>query len=339
MKKFYILIFSLLFACQIKAQSYWPHGTPFPTCNSMPSNCTKVAVGGNWNSAGSWSPAGVPTNNQIVCVPTGVTITVSGTINAPRLQIFVCGTLDFDQSPPGKLQLADWSFIQVLRGGLINARNGDAELISIGGNEVWRHNNNDVNGPWILSWPYIGGGVLPVKLGSFKAEQVASNQIQLSWSTYFEQNSREFQIERSADNTNWTTIGSTPAKGNSSGLSSYTFFDKTPFNGTNFYRLRQVDVDDHFVFSEIVRATTESQSGIRVFPNPATTSTQIYLGHGSNRNQLIQIINSNGALVQQLNMGIGNVLTVSTSSLAPGTYLVRVVEQGKTQQQTTLVKQ
>src|SRR5688572_21640888 len=114
MKQFLLVLSLLSSSLIISAQTYWPHGsTPYPKCLTMPTNCTKVAVpnapaGGDWDDPNSWSPVGVPTQDQIVCIPAGKKINFSGNLDysTVRLQIFVCGTLDFDFSSPGKLSLA-----------------------------------------------------------------------------------------------------------------------------------------------------------------------------------------------------------------------------------------
>jgi hypothetical protein len=82
MKQCLLFLSILLSGLFSSAQVYWPHtSTPYPRCNTMPTNCTKVALGGDWGSASSWNPSGVPTQDQIVCIPAGVTINLSGSYN------------------------------------------------------------------------------------------------------------------------------------------------------------------------------------------------------------------------------------------------------------------
>ncbi|MBP6687116.1 MAG: hypothetical protein KA160_04590, partial [Lacibacter sp.] len=65
MKQCLLALVVLFIGLYSSAQSYWPHATPYPKCITMPTNCTKVALGGDWSSASSWSPSGVPTQDQV----------------------------------------------------------------------------------------------------------------------------------------------------------------------------------------------------------------------------------------------------------------------------------
>lgn len=337
-----LLLFSLVFLSATSfAQQYWPHAYTYPKCNTMPTNCTKVALGGNWSSASSWSPSGVPTQDQVICIPSGVTITLSGNYDYSdrRLQIFVCGTLDFDFNPPGKLSLAAWSFIQVYTGGFINSRNGDAELINIGGVDVWRHGNNDINGPWVLSYPYIGAGVLPVAFDYFKAEQKQPYTVRLEWGTLIENNSSSFIIERSADQKTWAEIGNIASQGNSSSRKVYSHLDMQPVNGYNYYRLKQVDIDGQTTYSQIVRFNNQVRKNLTVFPNPVGDVTQLYGKESFKSGQTIQMIDAKGTRIKMITPTGGNRLQIDLSGYASGLYLIQLIENGKVVENLQVVKQ
>jgi Secretion system C-terminal sorting domain len=335
---FLSLLFSGLFAA---AQGYWPHAFTYPKCGTMPTNCTKVALGGDWSNPNSWSPNGVPTQDQVVCIPAGVTITLSGTYNYSdrRLQIFVCGTLDFDFNPAGKLSLAQWSFIQVYTGGRINSRSGDAELISIGGEEVWRHGNGDVNGPWVLSFPYIGAGVLPVAFDYFIAEQKQPYTVRLEWATLVENNSSSFIIEKSIDQKTWSQIGTVSARGNSNSRTVYSHLDLQPVNGYNFYRLKQVDLDGQAVYSEVVRYNNQIRKNLTVFPNPVADMVQLYGKEQFKAGQTIQVIDAKGTRVTMIKLTGGNRMQIDVSGYSSGLYLLQLIENGKVMENLQIVKQ
>jgi hypothetical protein len=329
------------------AQTYWPHGsTPYPKCITMPTNCTKVAVssapsGGDWNDPNSWSPVGVPTADQIVCIPSGKKINLSGNLvySSLRLQIFVCGTLDFDFNSPGKLSLAAWSFIQIYSGGVINARNGDAELIEIGGEDVWRHNNNDITGPWILSYPYVGAGVLPASFEYFKAEQKKPYTIGLEWATLLENNSSSFIIEKSRDQKTWNEIGSLAARGNSNSRTVYSHLDLQPVTGYNYYRLKQVDLSGQITYSEIIRFNNQIRKNLSVFPNPVTNVTNLYGKESFKPTQTVQVIDAKGTRIKMITPTGGNRLQIDLSGYSAGLYLVQVIESGKVIENLQIVKQ
>jgi hypothetical protein len=341
MKQLLVLISFLFSGLISSAQSYWPHAFTYPKCNTMPTNCTKVALGGDWGSASSWSPSGIPTQDQVVCIPAGVTITLSGTYNYSdrRLQIFVCGTLDFNFNPAGKLSLGAWSFIQVYTGGFINSRAGDAELIEIGGEEVWRHGNGDINGPWVLSFPYIGAGVLPVAFDYFKAEQKQPYTVRLEWATLLENNSSSFIIEKSVDQKTWGEIGTVAARGNSNSRTVYSHLDLQPVNGYNYYRLKQVDNDGQVTYSQIVRFNNQIRKSLSVFPNPVAGVTQLYGKESFKAGQTIQVIDAKGTRIKMITPTGGNRLQIDLSGYSAGLYLIQLIENGKVVENLQVVKQ
>lgn len=345
MKRLLLLLSLILFSFFSFSQVYWPHPFSYPTCIGMPTNCSKVALptiasgGGDWDNVNSWSPAGVPDSNDVVCIPAGTKINISGSITAPRLQIFVCGVLDFNFNPAGKLSLAAWSFIQVYSGGLIKARGGDADLIEIGGVDVWRHNNNDIQGPFVLSHPYVGAGVLPVAFDYFKAEQKQPYTVRLEWATLVENNSSSFVIEKSTDQKIWHEIGTLAARGNSNSRTTYSHLDLQPVNGYNFYRLKQIDINRQVVYSEVVRYNNQIRKNLSVFPNPVADIVQLFGKEQFKTGQTIQIIDAKGIRVKVITLTGGNRTQIDLSGYTAGLYLLQLTENGKVVENLQVVKQ
>ncbi len=355
MKIIYSFVFFVLIGLQINAQQYWPHGsTPYPKCSSMPANCTKVALGGDWDNANSWSPSGVPTQDQIVCIPAGVTITIQGstytastscpasnTVASPRLQIFVCGTINFQ--PSGKLYLACFSFIQVYSGGKVTAANGSSDLIQVGQNTIWggpgTGNQGDVNGPWILSYPYTGAGVLTAAFDYFKASQPQPYQVQLDWGTLLEVNNDAFIVERSTDQKLWLSIGSVKSIGNSSQKQGYSFTDKSPVSGISYYRLKQIDSKGEITYSDVVRFAAVINKKFSLFPNPVTSSTRLFSKEGFTAGQTILILDAKGMVVRKLNAAGTNNLQLDLSNLSSGLYLVQITDRNQVVEKIPFIKQ
>lgn len=110
---------------------------------------------------------------------------------------------------------------------------------------------------------------LPVTLTYFRAVLEENKQVLLRWETASESNSSHFVVERSADALNYHEIANLPAQGNSLEVSQYTFTDVTPLAGVNYYRLRQVDMDDAFVtYRPVAVWTEESGTASGLYPNP-----------------------------------------------------------------------
>lgn len=123
---------------------------------------------------------------------------------------------------------------------------------------------------------------LPVEFISFTAIVDGFNS-KLNWSTASEFNNQGFYIERSSGDRNWETIGFVEGKGNSVNISQYEFIDYNVFNSKNlsstyYYKLRQIDYDGNFDYSNInIVLFMDTESGIiaNINPIPATDKLNI----------------------------------------------------------------
>lgn len=80
-----------------------------------------------------------------------------------------------------------------------------------------------------------------------------NNQTMLRWETLSEVNNKMFVIERSIDGDNFEPIGSVNGIGNSVINHVYDFVDQNPIDGVNYYRLKQVDFDERYEYSDIIQ--------------------------------------------------------------------------------------
>lgn len=162
--------------------------------------------------------------------------------------------------------------------------------------------------------------VLPVTLASFAAKKF-NNVVQLNWVTSQETNSSHFIIERSFDGTNWNAIATVAASGNSNVAVNYEAFDNTPVNGANYYRIKQVDPDGSFKFSEVRNVVFKRPVNISVTPNPA--SEFIKISGNSNTKLEIDIVDMQGKKVIAQRSS-GNNTIIHISHLSKGIYLVKL---------------
>lgn len=119
--------------------------------------------------------------------------------------------------------------------------------------------------------------VLPVNLIDFETS-VKEKTVTLDWSTAQEVNNKQFDVLRSTDSRNWEVIGSIEGAGNSQITNEYSFEDAKPNPGINYYRLKQIDFNGEFEYSEIrgVEIAPENQNdAIRVFPTVTTSELTI----------------------------------------------------------------
>jgi hypothetical protein len=123
--------------------------------------------------------------------------------------------------------------------------------------------------------------IIPVELTSFTASVLQNEKaVQLNWTTATEINNSGFEILRFAQNDNeWETIGFVPGFGTTTETKSYSFIDENINSGTYKYRLKQIDYDGNFEYSNeieiIVDFTPKEFVLYQNYPNPFNPTTTI----------------------------------------------------------------
>ncbi|MDX2246079.1 MAG: right-handed parallel beta-helix repeat-containing protein [Bacteroidia bacterium] len=116
----------------------------------------------------------------------------------------------------------------------------------------------------------------PVEFYSFTVTPEGNHAL-LDWATASELSNSHFVIERSLDANIWEALAEVPGAGNSDQIKYYQYRDKNPFSGESFYRLRQVDFDGGFSYSEVRNFLFQGQKDfVSVFPNPFSQTLSIY---------------------------------------------------------------
>lgn len=113
---------------------------------------------------------------------------------------------------------------------------------------------------------------LPVTWLSFSGKEIEKG-LELKWVTATEINNDYFEVERSRDGKQFATIGRVKGGGNSTTMLSYLYLDKQPYRGIAYYRLKQVDFDGHFDYSETISVEftgITDDFGVLIYPNPTT---------------------------------------------------------------------
>lgn len=187
--------------------------------------------------------------------------------------------------------------------------------------------NGDTGSP--LDGAY--GQPLPVELVSFDGN-VNGQEATLLWQTMTEINNSGFQIEKSSDGINFLKVGFVKGNGNSNELISYSFSDRS-FNSSFYYRLKQIDYNGVFEFSEIIFLENKrSTQRYIISPNPIEKNVDIHFQ--SNFFQL-QIMDLAGKKLfedySDKQSAIKKIL-----ALEKGTYLIRLSNEEQSRKQVVI---
>jgi len=226
-----------------------------------------------------------------------------------------------------------------LLGTSTNMQNGGVHTFSI---DV---NNAASFGADRFSVSFENPNVLPVTYASFNVAKV-NQGVTVKWSTLIEAGNSKFVVERAGDDRRYIALHTELAKGNNS---NYSFIDKTPLIGNNYYRLIQIDNNgtENPTQPQVINYTGEVNGTldiVGVFPNPVVSSFTIkYNGSLKDSQQTLKIVNATGQVLLSKTIAKANLLEgqeLNIANYASGLYLVEVYENGNQRVgQTKLVKQ
>ena len=173
--------------------------------------------------------------------------------------------------------------------------------------------------------------VLPIDLISFDAKDNRDGTVQLNWITATETNNEYFDLESSTNGIEFHSITRIEGALNSAELKSYTYKDENPKFGNNYYRLKQVDTDGSYEYSEIasIRITSGFSDDFSVFPNPVSKDLNLKVNYPMEENASIFLINSIGEIVFEARTTSDSIMRFSLDKLPPSIYLLRVLEKGE----------
>ena len=168
---------------------------------------------------------------------------------------------------------------------------------------------------------------LATHLLSFNAA-LEGKKVKLNWSAVEETGIYSYDIERSADNNNWSVIGSVDAH-NMAGTFDYQSFDANPLKGTSYYRLKIIESTGMNRYSAIRPVTfNEFNMSFTIAPNPAKERTQLLINANETREATIELLSLQGTVVlsksQRLNKGTNAVELLLTNNITAGLYIIRV---------------
>lgn len=209
--------------------------------------------------------------------------------------------------------------------------NGQFVKIALSANgEHWLHGNSS-------------GSALPVKLVSFGAvANVATHQVETRWTTSLEINNDYFIVERSEDGLNFNQLGRLHGAGTTTATTDYRFNDVKPFDGLSYYRLKQVDFDGDFTYSDVVAVTLGVYGSFTLYPNPTQNEFTIDVSNASEKTE-VSIFDLHGRQVynhayNQSTPSKSQLITIKAKDvLAAGMYMVHVSTNGTVFKQKLII--
>jgi hypothetical protein len=189
---------------------------------------------------------------------------------------------------------------------------------------------------------YLSTAALPVELIEFRARVNDQESFtDLFWTTNTEEDNDYFEVQRSEDGVAFVALDRVPGAGTSKVFQHYTFQDRQPKQGTNYYRLRQVDFGGAVAYSKVVSVVHDRAAdagSLQLAPNPTLGELSILIP-GQERETVVSLHDLTGREIRRWRLSENTYrLTVDVSDLARGAYIVRAVAENSSQAMR-LVKQ
>jgi hypothetical protein len=182
---------------------------------------------------------------------------------------------------------------------------------------------------------FCGSMTLPVTFTSFYGKIVEDKTV-LTWQTAREQQNMGFEIERSADGRIWNKIGFVASKsinGTSNAALNYNYTDTKPLSGRNIYRLKQMDNNGEYHYSQQVVVSFAQASTIVVYPNPAKETLTIE-GAGKSAIVLYDIL---GQKIEVPQIRHGNKTIINVALIPAGNYMLQITNGAQSQTQKIVI--
>ncbi|GAB4253656.1 MAG: hypothetical protein Kow0079_09420 [Vicingaceae bacterium] len=221
----------------------------------------------------------------------------------------------FSNSPPASGRF----FRTIIEGCTIDYSYDNALPAGDGATVVWNYTGGYAAN-YITNGCSLPTTVLPITLLSFTGESKNSFNI-LNWITSTEINNDYFLIERAGDNLVFEVIGKVSGAGNANYNIHYQFTDEHPINGNNYYRLKQVDFDGKYAYSNIIHLSNNEAFIPYIYYQQNMPTLNL-----GNELYAIQLFNVNGQLIQAFD---ARKSIITFDFLSPGIYFVKVFNADK----------
>ncbi|WP_255157060.1 T9SS type A sorting domain-containing protein [Ferruginibacter sp. HRS2-29] len=166
---------------------------------------------------------------------------------------------------------------------------------------------------------------LPLTLISFKGFRQGVN-IRLSWQTENEFNLSRYEVEKSTDGIRFKFMELVKAV-NRGGIHNYSGTDETPAKGFNYYRLKQIDIDGSFTYSNVAKINFDGKLSLSISPNPVKEKMVVSEAVAGD---VIRIFDVQGKLLRSYQVRSVNE-PISTAGLPAGVYALQLYNNNSLQ--------
>jgi hypothetical protein len=181
---------------------------------------------------------------------------------------------------------------------------------------------------WSIAASFAPAQLIPLPATGLRLTAALNgNDVQLNWKTLSESNSKNFEIERSTNGINFSSIATKNAAGESLTELNYNLVDANMSGTVYYYRIKMVDIDGKYTYSNIaIVRKTGAIKGIRTFPNPAVNQLNVEFSNAKG-NYTVSLYNQAGQEVATQRTSINytvQYVTINRNSLPGGSYILRV---------------
>ena len=156
----------------------------------------------------------------------------------------------------------------------------------------------------------------------------------MAWTTESERDNDYFEVERSIDGNNFSTIKTVKGIGNTNYTTKYYSADETPVLGVNYYRLKQFDLNGEFEYSEVISVNIldDFYDMLSLFPNPTTGLTEVIFNSYSQGQVMLNVIEVDGKTIVNTKLDAvrgGNRFDLDLTNESHGIYVVTITSKDK----------
>ncbi len=181
---------------------------------------------------------------------------------------------------------------------------------------------------------FSNAGGLPVKLLSFSGNRKNENTDLLVWQVVDEQDMKHYEVLASENGFDFKTTGTVAISNSSANNKTYDFSNNIISSSINFYRLKMVNIDGSFAYSNILKLSNKQKNinTLDVMPNPAKASLFVHINATQAHSSIIEIVNFLGQTIFKKNIqnikGI-NTIPIDVSNLQRGVFFIKVEDMIK----------